>query len=93
MGQTQATGLADTSAALFLASLWMSTFVSAPVAFAAFPIMFFFFAAVLALTLFIRAFHIGMTLRNTAYHADVLCTTCFPSVWALETAISTAYIE
>ena len=72
MGQTQATGLADTSAALFLASLWMSTFVSAPVAFAAFPIMLFFFTTVLALTLFIRALHIGMTPTNTACLADTL---------------------
>ena len=72
MRQTQATCLADTSASLFLTSLWMSTFISAPVTFATLPIMLFFFTAVLALTLFIRAFHIRMTLCNTACLADTL---------------------
>ena len=30
---------------------------------------------------------------NSAYLANILTAFCFPAVWALETAISTAYIE
>ena len=70
MRQPQATCLADTTAALVLAALWMGTFVFTPVALSALPIMLFFFTAVLTLALFVSTLHIGMTLTNTTCLAD-----------------------
>ena len=77
--QPQATCLADTSASLFLASLWMGTFVFASVALSAFPIMLFFFTTVLTLALVVRFLLILVLCLITTYLADTLSVFFLPA--------------